>query len=169
MKKLLLSVVIAITTAALNCPSAFGGQEIERFYMDYVIAVSVPHKAAFRWTVTGLFNSATWDRLWTDLHVPKQRWREWQEAGGRFLILPDMPVMSRLAYIDEGTTSLDPVLLQQDCERALKIAADPDVRIMLRDLQDGAAAAIHSGGIIDIYPRAGELIGNQFSSDRRND
>jgi hypothetical protein len=137
--------------------------------MDYVIAVSVPHGAGFRWTVTGLFNGATWNRLWTDLHVPKERWREWQEAGGRFLILPHMPVISRLAYIDEGTTSLDPVLLQPECESALKVAADPDVRTMLRDLQDATAAAIQSGGIIDIYPRATESIGDQLSSDRNNE
>lgn len=64
-----------------------------------------------------------------------------------------MPVLSRLAYIDEGTTSLDPVLLEQDCDRTLKIAVDPDVRAILRDLQNGAAAAVQTGGIIDIYPR----------------
>lgn len=137
--------------------------------MDYVIAVSVPHGTAFRWTVTGLFKGKTWDGLWTDLHVSRDRWRDWQEAGGRFLILADMPVLSRLAYIDEGTTSLDPVLLQEDCARALKIAVEPDVRTMLRDLQDGAAAAVQSGGIVDIYPRAGELVGDRLSSERRNE
>ncbi|MGC2658541.1 MAG: hypothetical protein WA324_11345 [Bryobacteraceae bacterium] len=80
-----------------------------------------------------------------------------------------MPVISRLAYIDEGTTSLDPVLLQQECERALRVAGDPDVQTMLRDLQDATAAVIKSGEIVDIYPRATESIGDQLSSDRTNE
>ena len=136
--------------------------------MDYMIAVGVSHEAGFCWTVTGRFSSLTWDRLWTGLSVSKESWRAWQEAGGRFLILPELPVISRLAYIDEGTTSLDPLLLKQDCERVLQTATDADVKNMMRDLHIAALAAVDAGGTVEIFPSAGESIGEQLSSNVGN-
>jgi len=109
--------------------------------IDYVIAVVTAGAKGFRWTVTGTFSSRAWNRLWTELRVPQERWDAWQAAHGNLIVLPEFPNLSQLAHLDEGTISLDPQGIQQECSRALAVARDSDVRSMLEQLQRSAISA----------------------------
>jgi len=172
MNRLLTLLIIATAALSRGGPTGNGVDEIiysgaaksEDLQVDFIIAVSAPQGTGFGWTVTGRFSNATWNRLWKDLRVPREDWEAWQNASGSFPILPELPTVSRLAYIDEGTTSFNPVLLSYECETALTMASDPDVREMLADLQRASARASGPGATVDIYPSVGESIGEQFSS-----
>jgi hypothetical protein len=176
-----LSVALILATTAAPCGtrlsevgevghfSAIQGRnagEVETpFMMNYAIAVSITDSLSVNWTVVDLFSSSAWDSLWDELGVTPERWGQWREAHGRLAVVPELPNLSRLAYIDEGPLPFEDALeLRAECSRALLKASTRNVKTLLKALARAARAAAGIGGTVVVFPAAnGERKGDHYS------
>jgi hypothetical protein len=84
--------------------------------------------------------------VWDELGISAQQWDEWWKsvsAAGRHIpVVPDLPELSKLAYIDEGVISFDPKLLRDDCMLLLPTLKTAAAKRLVGDLLGAALAAL---------------------------
>ncbi len=134
--------------------------------ISYTVAVSRKKERLTSWVVIDEFDLHAWNALWEDLGVTRGRWDEWRSQNAGLPLLPRFPILSRLAYADEGSVSFDnPAGLHADCLRALSTALTTQSMALLECFLRAAHSASESAGEVEVYPSTGEKIGGHYSFD----
>ena len=134
--------------------------------INYTVAVSRRKERLTSWVVIDQFDLHAWETLWEDLGVTRGRWDEWRSQNAGLPLLPQFPVLSRLAYADEGSVSFDDLAgLHADCLRALSTALTTQSMALLECFLQAVHSASESAGEVEVYPSTGEKIGGHYSFD----
>lgn len=114
--------------------------------MGYTIEIRTPSRETVDCRVVGEFTDEAWNSLWDDMQINEQQWRDWQStvqsAQREIPLLPDLPQISKLAYIDEGAVHFRPSELHEECVRLMSTMSSDATRKLLRSLLDASDLAL---------------------------
>ena len=112
--------------------------------MSYTIEIRTSSMEGLDIKTVGRFSDTAWNSLWEELHISKEQWGAWQAAQQDVPLLPDLPEISKLSYIDEGVVHFEPKELNNECVRLISALTDQGAREMIQSLLDASAIALQN-------------------------
>lgn len=92
--------------------------------------------------VVGRFTDFAWNSLWQELRISEHQWEEWHSSQVSVPLLPELPEISKLAYIDEGVVHFRPKELNEECVRLMPMLSGEDTRKLIESLQKASELAL---------------------------
>ena len=92
--------------------------------------------------IIGHFTDSAWNLLWQELQINEQQWENWHSSQINVPLLPDLPEISKLAYIDEGVVHFQPKELSDECARLMPVLNGEEVRKLIERLQRASELAM---------------------------
>lgn len=131
--------------------------------MDYAIALSARRGEMVEGEIAGLFNDDALSELWEQMSVTSAAWDTWRRTGGQADLVPEYPILSLLAFIDEGEVVFQTTDLASECTRLVQSVRSATPAALLRSLSEAAERGIATGATISAFPAAsGEQAGDVF-------
>jgi hypothetical protein len=124
----------------------------------YTIEVVPLGKELMNGETVAQFDDAAFADLWDDLGVSQEDWDRWKRgphAGSSIPLIEALPLLSRLASVDEGAIHYKDAalrILRAEAEIALSSVKESSARNIVQKLLNACDLAIQNGGQVIVHP-----------------